>query len=207
MLRHFELDQLRIRIASDLHDDIGSTLTKIAIQSEVIQTADSQDRITRASRDIGRMSREVVSTLGDMVWSIDARHDVMRDLLDRMRSFASGFLVSAEIEHTFTVEGMDLARVIDADVRHNVYLIFKEAINNTVRHARASHVSINVSSTEHALVVSIKDDGVGSDLHEGGHGVRNMKMRAERLGGVLDISGDRGTSVVLRVPLGKKYPL
>jgi ligand-binding sensor domain-containing protein len=203
MRRLFELDQLRIRIASDLHDDIGSTLTKIAIQSEVIQTAESPDRITHASREIGRMSREVVSTLSDMVWSIDARHDVLRDLVDRMRSFSSGFLVSAEIEHSFTVEGVDLGRVIDADLRHNVYLIFKEAINNTVRHARASRVSIDISFVGHNLVLSVQDDGVGFTERQSGHGLKNMKMRAARLGGGLDMTCENGTTLTLRVPLGR----
>ena len=103
MRRLLAFDQLRIRIASDLHDDIGSTLTKIAIQSEVIQTSDTPDRITRASQEIGRMSREVVSTLSDMVWSIDARHDVVRDLLDRMRSFC--FRISCQRRNRTLVHG------------------------------------------------------------------------------------------------------
>jgi signal transduction histidine kinase len=141
-----------------------------------------------------------------MVWSIDARHDVMHDLIDRMRSFASGFLMSVEIEHSFTIEHLDLDRTIDADLRHNVYLIFKEAVNNIVRHARASRVSIAVRFVGSDLVLTVQDDGVGLTVREGGHGLKNMQMRATRLGGRIDMTDENGTTVTLRIPLRRLYP-
>ncbi|MEJ2542988.1 MAG: two-component regulator propeller domain-containing protein, partial [Calditrichaceae bacterium] len=101
LTRVLEMERMRIRIASDLHDDIGSTLTKIAINSEIIQSTQNKEKIKQSSIKIGRMSREIISSMSDIIWSIDARNDSIKDLLDRMRDFSSTSFAETNIKVNF----------------------------------------------------------------------------------------------------------
>jgi signal transduction histidine kinase len=201
-VRHLlAVERLRTRIASDLHDDVGSALTKIAIHSEVIQTTDSLEKIAASSRMIGAMSREIVGTLSDIVWSIDARHDAFHDLVGRVRTFALEILGAREMSVHFTTDGLDLSRRVNAEVRQNLYLICKEAINNIARHSGATEVWIAMTDRDDRLRVSIEDNGAGlaSDNFHAGHGLRNMQMRAGRIGGTIVFDKGRGMRIVVEV--------
>jgi len=198
------VERLRVRIASDLHDDIGATLTKISLQSELIQEGACAPEISASLRKIGAMSRELVTTMSDVVWSIDARNDTVGDLIDHMRDFASSVFSVKPINVSFEVSGLNEHKRLPVPLRQNIYLIFKEAINNIAKHAMASHVEILVKNFEGKFSLMIRDDGKGWDDDEyeklTGHGVRNMKMRAERIGGRLEISRNGGCTVRLTAP-------
>lgn len=199
--RAVEIERMRVRIASDLHDDIGSTLTRIAVQSEIIQTTDDASTIRSASGSIGAASREIITTLSDVVWSIDARNDTLGDLLDRMRDFAAELLGPRSIAVTFDQSGLETKRKIPVDVRQNLYLIFKEAISNVARHSAARHVTISIVSADGELTMTIADDGTGvdKDRMHGGQGLRNMGMRAERIHATLSTDRDHGMRIVLKM--------
>jgi signal transduction histidine kinase len=198
------VERLRVRIASDLHDDIGATLTKISLHSELIQESPDPNEVRNSLRKIGAMSRELVTTMSDIVWSIDARNDTVGDLIDRMRDFASGVLSVKAVEVTFNFAGLDMQMKLPVNLRQNIYLIFKEAINNIAKHAEASQVEVQVRNSDGKFSMIIRDDGKG--WHENtyekltGHGLRNMKMRAVRIGGHLDISRNGGCTVSLMAP-------
>jgi signal transduction histidine kinase/streptogramin lyase len=194
-----EVERLRIRIASDLHDDVGSTLTKIAVHSEVIQTTAIPERIMKSSKEIGDMSREIITALSDIVWSIDARHDVLVDLIDRMRSFALETLTAKEVRVKFSTDGVIPTTKLAPNIRQNLYLIFKEAITNIAKHSAATDVLIRITQSGSGMTLVIEDNGAGLQaVPDGsGHGLKNMKMRAERIGGELNFHTDRGLRIVL----------
>jgi len=198
--RLLELERMRIQIASDLHDDIGSTLTKIAVNSEIIQTTSEKRKVRETSRKIGSMSREIITTLSDVVWSIDARNDSVGDLIDRMRDFIDTVFPPGSIQIDFQTKGLHFQQKIDQTLRQNIYLIFKEAMNNAAKHSKANLIRVHLTNGEGKFRMEIADNGIGMDLnqgHPGHHGLENMKSRAARIGGVLIIEIQQGTLVTL----------
>jgi len=199
--RILELERVRIRIASDLHDDIGSTLTKIAVHSEIIQGTDDPGIIRETSRKIGSASREIITTLSDIVWSIDARNDTVGDLLDRMRDFVSALFAGKRIEYSVNAQGLDAARALPSEVRQNLYLIFKEALTNIARHSNAQHVSIELTNLQSSFSMRIANDGERREEgpgHPGHQGLQNMAMRARRIGANLSVEGPPGFAILVR---------
>ena len=200
--RLLAIERLRVRIASDLHDDIGSTLTKISMFSDLVRhQPDSPESISLVEK-IGMMSRELVTTLGDVVWSIDARNDTVGGLLDRMTDFAAEMLSPRNITFTFETEGMDAEHPLAAHQRQNIYLIFKEALTNVVRHSGADRVEVYLRNDKSQFVMAIRDNGSGLDAESGlsGHGMRNMRLRAGRIGGKLEIVDSDGVTIRLSTP-------
>jgi ligand-binding sensor domain-containing protein len=193
------IERMRVRIASDLHDDIGSTLTKIAVQSEVIQSINDPGKIRLLSQQIGASSREVIQALADVVWSIDARHDTVGNLLDRTKDFALEVLTPRHIMVKFSQNGLNAASTLPVELRQNIYLIFKEAVNNIARHSDACHVTISFDNTDGSFRMVVADDGkrVSEGFLEGGHGLRNMEMRARRIQGALEIRCHDGVRITL----------
>jgi len=199
------IERVRTRIATDLHDDIGASLSQIAIQSELaLGEADVSPGTANALGRIATTSRELVESMGDIVWAINPDRDRVGDLLQRMRYFASDTLTGKNIEFSFSAPdtGRDLA--LATEVRREVLLIFKEAVNNIARHARCSHADIDVRVERGGLVVHVADDGQGleSVALGNGHGLASMQARARRLNGRLEIttSAGGGTRLALHVP-------
>ena len=200
------IERVRTRIATDLHDDIGASLSQIAIQSELAlgEPAVSPGTANALGR-IATTSRELVESMGDIVWAINPDRDRVGDLLQRMRYFASDTLTGKNIEFSFRAPdtGRDLA--LATEVRREVLLIFKEAVNNIARHARCAHADIDVRVERGGLVVEVADDGQGLSeavARGNGHGLASMEARARRLNARLDIKprAGGGTRLVLRVP-------
>ena len=197
--RLLAIEKLRIRIASDLHDDIGSALTRISIISEQIQSTKDNDRIRLLSKKIGTTSREIVTTMSDIVWSIDSRNDNLTDLVDRMHDTVYKQLVTKDIKVSFKIKGFEKNKNITVDKRQNLFYIFKEAINNIVKHSGATEVSISLNNGSKQFIMIISDNGKGFEQNdiEHGNGLRNMVMRARRLKASFDISSTNGTKIVL----------
>ena len=200
------IERVRTRIATDLHDDIGASLSQIAIQSELaLGEADVSPGAANALDRIATTSRELVESMGDIVWAINPDRDRVGDLLQRMRYFASDTLTGKNIEFSFRgpETGRDLA--LTTEVRREVLLIFKEAVNNIARHARCCHADIDVRVERGGLVVQVADDGQGLSVaivRGNGHGLASMESRARRLNARLDIEtrAGGGTRLVLHVP-------
>ena len=195
------MERLRVQIASDLHDDIGSALTRIAVHSEVIGTTTEKSKILRSSKQIGTMSREIITTLSDVVWSIDSRNDTVGDLIDRMRDFLETVFSAGSVRIDFQTKGLHFDQKVNQTLRQNIYLIFKEAVNNAAKHSGADEIKISMINGDGKFKMEIADNGTGIgtvDKHVGHHGLENMQMRAKRIGGELRIKNlERGTSVTL----------
>jgi two-component sensor histidine kinase len=182
-----DMERIRIRIASDLHDDVGASLTEIALRADFVQAMQTPDQMKDSVKQIGAMSRQIVTTMDDIVWSIDARNDTLGDLLDRMQDYATNVLSHRGIEPQFTFEGLDTGKSLPLDVRQNLYLILKEAVNNAAKHSKGANLYIRFVKDSRGFELSIRDDGTGlpDAGRVGSHGLRNMSMRAERIGAAL----------------------
>ena len=196
-----EIERLRVRIASDLHDDIGSALTRISVHSQQIMTQEEIPRIRQSTGKINQLSREMVGTMSDIVWSIDARNDTLSDFLSRMQDLTHTLLTDHDIQVSFQHHGMDIKRHMKVQVRQNLYYIFKEAIHNIARHAGASKVEIMVENKPAEFRMRISDNGSGYDPEsvKGGNGIRNMHMRAGRIGASLEIVCKGGVMIDLKM--------
>jgi ligand-binding sensor domain-containing protein len=197
--RLLEIERLRVKIASDLHDDIGSSLTRISLQSELIQEGIEPNEMSTYLRNIATASRELVGTMSDIVWSIDTRNDAIENLLNKIRDFANGALTPRQIEFSFAHSGFELKKKTPVDVRENIYLLCKEAVNNIAKHSCATCASIVIRNDHDKLSIVITDNGKGWGGEEklNSHGIKNMKMRAERLGGRVEFINDGGARIVL----------
>jgi len=204
--RLLELERIRMRIATDLHDDIGASLSQVALLSEVVgQQVDGDARVRAPLEQIGSISRQLVDLMSDIVWSINPKRDTLGDLIQRMRGFASDVFPGRHIAFQFRAPeaGQDLQ--LDIEARRQVYLIFKEIVNNIVRHAEASEAEIDFRIERDSLVLRMSDNGKGfeSRSESAGHGLASMQERAEKLGGEFVVSSnERGTTVTLRILKG-----
>jgi signal transduction histidine kinase/ligand-binding sensor domain-containing protein len=202
---------MRTRIAIDLHDDIGANLTKIAILSEVAQqqlghkidaNGNGKDNLLGS---VAEISRESVSAMGDIVWAINPKKDSLIGLTRRMRQYAEEILERRDIILEFVAPNPDPDVKLDANVRRNLYLIFKECVNNIVRHSSAAAVKIDFKLADRELILQISDDGIGFDATReyDGNGLLNIKKRAGDCGGQLEINSaaGAGTKSSLRLKL------
>ena len=199
--RQKTLEALRIKISSDLHDDVGSILSGLAMQSQVMSYEMPEDK-RKPMLELSDMSREAMERMRDTVWAIDARKDKYENLIDRMRDFAEKTLERKNITHDFHMSGLDGKKFISPEVRQNIYLIFKEAITNIIRHSDATHVTINFSQGGDRVVLSILDNGtIHQSASTDGQGISNMKMRAGKIGGNLAITSGKGYEVKFELSL------
>jgi signal transduction histidine kinase/ligand-binding sensor domain-containing protein len=208
--RRLELEAVRTRIATDLHDDIGSNLCRIAILTEVArQHLDGTSPTVKAHLEhIASVSRDLVDSVSEIVWAVNPARDRLRDLTRRMRRFADDVLSARDIALRFRVpsDGDDLP--LSAHVRREIFLVFKESIHNAARHSRCRNAEVALDVDGGWLRLRVKDDGRGFDpagagADGNGSGLASMKRRAENLGGTLTVvSGPgEGTTLGLWIPL------
>ena len=202
------LERMRIRIATDLHDDIGAGLSQIAILSEVlIQRSGDDQALSGPLSGMAGSARELLASMSDIVWAINPRHDHLRDLQQRMRRFASDLFAARNIDFVFRAPAVDQDLKLGADMRREIYLVFKEAVNNILRHADCTQAEIDFSREREWLALRVSDNGKGLPACESGagQGLLNMQARAKTLGGEVSIASasGRGTTIALRVPLGR----
>jgi signal transduction histidine kinase len=209
-----ELEKVRSRIATDLHDDIGASLTQIAVLSEVAQAQSKGNGATEPLTRISNVSNELVEAMSDIVWSINPTKDHLSDLTQRMRRFASDVLSAKGIVFHFNAPEMSSEIIVNTNLRREVFLLFKESINNIVKHSEAKHVRIDLKIDGGNLLLSISDDGRGFTMPTdgaaaiqsddyGGNGILSMKKRASEMDGKVEILSEtgKGTTVNLSLPL------
>ena len=198
----------RQRIADDLHDDIGSRMSAVALRLDLVGRAPGVDEEQRQRLDeLARTARGVVDELRDTVWMVDAGHDDLAALVSRMEQFAAEMLRGRR--HTFDRPDALPALPLSMDVRRHLYLLYKEALHNAVRHGDPECVAVEVSFTSGLLTLTVADDGRGFDpaaSPEGrrtGRGLQTLRTRADALGGSLTIDSQpgAGTTVQLRTRL------
>ena len=210
--RLLELERIRTRIATDLHDDIGASLSQIAILSEVVRqrVGNGDGAVADSLSQITGSSNELMGTMSDIVWSIDPRRDHLSDLTHRMRRFASDVFTARGIEFEFSAPGAERDLPLGAELRRQVFLVFKESVNNIVRHSACARASIEFRVARDQLTLIVEDDGCGFDAEaeSDGHGLLSIRRRTQEMGGTLEVLSRKGagTKIILLMPLGRRFP-
>lgn len=195
-----QLQKIRNRIADDLHDDIGSTLSSISIMSELAKAKSPEALQLLIS--ISESTSTVQENMSDIVWAIKAGNDRFENVVSRMNLFAAEILDSKNIALNFTSDASLSASKLTMEQRKNCYLFFKEVINNAAKYSDAQKVSVSISQKDHHIEMSIRDNGKGFDTTSvfSGNGMSSLKKRASELNADFKIMSnlDEGTLVQLR---------
>ena len=203
------VERTRTRIAMDLHDDIGSSLTSLSFLSNLAwQHTDKQkpkEEIAPLLKEISNMSSELVDNMLDIVWSVDPKHDSVGSVIGRLQAFYQRMSDATEITMNWTVEEGISTIPLSPKSRRNLFLIMKEAINNAVKHSGTPAIDIRFDKEFGILQVEVRDYGKGFDVNQdfSGYGLNTMKKRAKEEGGTLEITSipHRETVVLLKWPI------
>lgn len=194
-------ETFRNQVSSDLHDDVGTILSGLAMQAEMVSITSTNAEEKKSLAEISLMSREAMETMRDIVWAIDSRQDKYENLIGKMRDFAEKNLHLKHIKHSFKIEAEDTKKFIAPEKRQNIYLIFKEAITNISKHSDARDVAILFREEPNKIYLLIHDDGSTDTIKAtNGLGLKNMRMRAKAINGLCEITFDNGFKVELTVP-------
>ncbi len=205
---------IRDKIAQDIHDNVGSTLSSISVYSQVAKIQNSKGN-TKALDDIlvkiAAASSEMISDMNDIVWTINPRNDSMEKIVQRMESYARPLLNAAEIHFMLHCDPTVLPINLDMASRKNFYLIFKEAIHNGLKYAQCKKMEVTIKRKNHRVELIVKDDGIGFNQSTieakaaqslSGNGLRNLRMRTGEMKGecTIESAPGKGTMVSLRFP-------
>lgn len=186
-LRNIDLKlKLRTQIASNLHDEVGSLLTSIIISTDSARySSNTIEAKNHKLEKISMLSRDATSTMSDVLWSIDARNDYAGNLTDRIREQAEAMLLPLDIEVEFDFTATQQDQTINPDTRQQLYLIFKEAINNIAKHSKATVVKITYKQQGNNFELAIQNNNHAQETEShiySGQGIKNMQMRAKKIG-------------------------
>jgi len=206
--KSLELERLRTRIATDLHDDIGATLSAISLYADTLknQVDHPQPQLSNILTKIGESSREMVNSMSDIVWAINPANDFGETFVNRMRNYAADVCQAKDILMHFSAgEHMDAMR-LPLELRKNLYLIFKESLNNAVKYSRAQNIYIKLSSQGNTIYLSVSDNGIGFEpgTVNKGNGLKNIYSRAEMIGGHIKLSSVLGEGTTIEMWVKKK---
>jgi signal transduction histidine kinase/streptogramin lyase len=210
--RLLALERVRTRIAADLHDDLGASLSRISILAEVARRQGPAGGAGEATlEEIGRTARELAEMAGDIVWAIDPQRDDLGSLVSRLRRFGSDLFEPSGVRFAIDAPVDAGAIRLGAAERRDLYLLLKEGLANAAKYAGARQVAVSIARAGERLRVELLDDGGGFDAgaperavaRGGGHGLSSMRERAARLGGELQLVSEqgRGTRLALELPL------
>ena len=215
--RHIAIERERGRISKDLHDDIGSSLTRITMFSEVanlelnkLKTADEASvehakKLSSLLEDISHNSREIIESMSDVIWSIDPRNDTFDNLTLRMKNYITRLLAAKNISYNISIAPELLDLQLPIAFKRNIYLIFKEILNNIIRHSEATKVALSVHRNVNTFSISISDNGRGFDPEQSfaGNGLRNIRERVQSLNCEIQINSKplSGTSITLELKI------
>jgi len=197
-----DIERLRTKLAADLHDNIGSSLTEISILSEVIskKISSQDDNVRKSLNMISVNSRNLIDNMSDIVWLVNPKRDSLYDLILRLRDTYSE--LSSYTSISFRSENIKSLEKVSLSMEHrqHLYLIFKEAINNCITHSGCSEITLDASVRGKKLQMMLKDNGKGfstNEISNGGNGLNNMRNRAATIGGTIDIYSrmDEGTTI------------
>ena len=203
------LEQERVRIAHDIHDDLGARVTQISLFSAMAHDNPAFPEKARASFDqISRMSRELVSALYETVWAVNPENDNLDALGNYLCQMVNQLCEQGQLRCRLHLMELPGEIQISSQTRHNISLAAKEAVHNVLKHARASEVTVRIGWDGCWLTVSIQDDGCGFQPgdHPAGNGLTNMRRRLEKIGGTCSIESSPGLGSTVHFLLEIKPP-
>ena len=210
--RHRVMEQERSRVAQDLHDELGSGLTEAGILTSLVKNpAIPQDKKDHYLEQLNELCCTLVTGLDEIVWAVNPRYDSAADLAGYFSLFAQRFLGLAGIHCRLKIDDTIPEHPLDARMRHGIFLAFKEALNNIVRHSRANEVHLVIETENGDLTISLADDGSGFDrstASPGSDGLHGMEERIRQLGGecTIESAPETGTIIRFNIPLERTHP-
>lgn len=200
--------KVKDRIARDLHDDIAASMSGIRILSKVAhqQFAHKVPEAAPLLEQISKSAQSTLESISDLIWAVKPHPDYLNDMADRMREYAQKFLDARDIDYQLNIPRNLPVMEMDIEARRNAYLIFKEAINNAMKHSECTQMDISLLADREKMTLIVSDNGVGFDVAEkisSGVGLGSMKKRATDIGGALEIisSLGQGTKVTFSLPV------
>jgi two-component system sensor histidine kinase UhpB len=200
--QQIEIEKLRNNIARDLHDDMGSALSSINIISKVVlENPGEKENIQEHFKKIHENSGYMLESMSDIVWAINPANDAFEKVLFKMKEFASDILEPLNMQYEFIQSGELAGIQLSLKNRKDLYLIFKEAINNVAKYSHCTKVTISISHHNSELILQVTDNGSGFDtsIIVTGNGLNNMKQRAAEMSGSTDITSERGKGTTVQV--------
>lgn len=213
--RKQELERERARIARDIHDDLGANLTRISLLTQSAQrelVGSSVDEAAAHIGNISRTAREMTKTMDEIVWAVNPIHDSLDGVATYVAAYSQDFLGMADISCRWNFP-LDLPNwPIRAEVRHNLFLAIKEALNNVTKHSKATRVDLALATFDDRFEITVSDNGLGFEVGQvvitprdacGGNGLSNMNARLAEIGGQCDVSSSasKGTSIKFSIPV------
>lgn len=199
----------RNRIANDFHDDLGADLVRIAMSADLLSNDCEDETLKIQLKDIAGMCRKALVAGDDLVWLVKFRGGSISNLANRMKEHLHHVLTPLDIDHSLELTIVDPLMVINDNVQRNIYLIFKEGLNNLVKHSRADFVKVIIQQHGQKFRMNISDNGVGMKGETYGNGIRNMESRALEIGASLEVKSSGGTTIILdwEIPKGWRWKL
>ncbi|MFN0274485.1 MAG: histidine kinase [Chitinophagales bacterium] len=199
-----KLAQDRTRISSDLHDDIGAALSSISMYSDVVKMQVENKDFEEANNlltEIASTSRELMDHMSDLVWAINPKNDNFEKIIQRSKSFAHRILQSKNIQLQFSAPDHLEDINMPMEVRHNLFMIYKEAINNAAKYSNATLVKMEIIRNEKNIISKISDNGTGFEMHgeKEGNGLKNMKRRAGEIAADFSMLSQLGEGTQIEV--------
>ena len=195
------IGKLRTKISSDLHDDVGSLLSGLAMQTEMLEI-NAQEKDKPKLKKITEISREAISKMRDLVWSIDNRRERIVDLIDRMNELADEMLLPKSIKYHINSRRLNINKKLPIAVKQHLFYIYKEAITNILRHSNATNVTVDFKNKRGHGYLIIKDNGTKNlDNTSTGLGLENMKMRARKLDSTIRFYKKGGFTISIKLPI------
>ena len=194
------IDDLRTKISSDLHDDVGSLLSGLAMQTEMLELNASEKDKSKLQR-ITKISREAIDKMRDLVWSIDNRRERVQDLIERMNELADELLLPNDIVYQINNGNLNINKKLPITVKQELFFIYKEAITNIIRHSNADRVIVSFKNNSGLGLLKITDNGTKSKHNsKTGLGIENMKMRAEKINAEINFYNVNGFTILIKLP-------
>jgi len=202
----------RQRIAQDIHDQVGYSLTKISKLTEMMKNSGAGGAQQQGLvADISEATRETIQAMDEIVWAINPRNDTLKDVADYLVFFAKDFLGPTNIAPSLDIPLKLPDMHLPVEVRHNLFMAVKEALNNAVKHAGCSEIKLRLQLADgRLLVIEISDNGRGFELTQAarvGDGLDNMRRRMEEIGGELAITSEAGKGTGIRLQLPLRYQM
>lgn len=201
--KYFAEQSIRAKVARDLHDDIGSTLSSINIISQL--ALQQQDQPSTHLNRIAENSLRMMENMSDIIWSINPKNDSLDQVVIKMKEFAAEILEPKNMEYVFSVDDSILSLKLGVEKRKNIFLIFKEVINNAAKHSEGSEVTVSLQISNNTLYLYIADNGKGFDAAtiKRGNGLINIEVRSKSMHGTLERISipEKGTQIKLEVPI------
>lgn len=201
------LEKIRVRIAGDLHDDIGAALSSISFYSEAARlnvAGNKPDEVAKIVEKIGFTSRQTIEAMSDIVWMVNPKNDKLEKLFEQLENFGNELLITKNISFLFYTDSALAHTVMPIDHRKNFYLICKEALHNAAKYSGASVVELLIKKKKREIITMIKDNGNGFDIEnvKSGNGLLNMRVRAQTFGSkmLIDSKPGKGTTITFSLP-------